>query len=70
MRVLANLASNAVAWYKANPAKGNAYVAAAVSAGLGALGFAASAPEVLTIVAVVVPIVIGGFKTHKKVTPV
>lgn len=61
---------SAVAWYQANPAKGNAAIATVVSAALGVLGFAVEAPEVVTVVAVVVPILLSGLATHKKVTPV
>lgn len=65
-----NLIDNAVDYYRENPAKSNAYIASAASAVLLAVGVTVDAPTLVNVLAVVVPIIIGGHKTHKQVTPV
>lgn len=74
MAYLKNLASRALAaarsYYQREPAKSNGYIATAVSAAIAAVGLTISAPGVLIVVGIVVPIILGAHKTRSQVTPV
>jgi hypothetical protein len=59
-----------ISLYRAYPARANALIISAVVAVAGLAGVVVSPQSVATIVAVVIPILLGGELTHHKVTPV
>jgi hypothetical protein len=56
--------------YRRYPARANTYIAGAVILGAGLLGIVVNQQSVLTDVALVAPILIGGEVTHRAVRPV
>lgn len=64
------LGTAAVSLYRRYPARANSYIASGLVAAAGALGIAIAPESAGTIVAIIVPILLGGELTHHLVTPV
>jgi len=69
MSFLKSLAKTALALYRQYPARANSLILAAVLAIAGATGIVVDPQSVKHILAVVIPILITGEATHRKVTP-
>lgn len=63
------LATAAVDLYKRFPARGNSYILAAVVAVGSAVGIAVDPQSAGTVIALVVPVLVGGEATHHLVSP-
>lgn len=63
------LATAAVDLYKRYPSRSNSYVLAAVVAAGSALGIAVDPQSAGTVIALVVPVLVGGEATHHLVSP-
>ena len=68
--LLTQLYAYARAVYRAHPARINALVVSAVVAAASALGVIVDSQSVVGVVAIVVPILLGGEATHRLVSPV
>ncbi len=67
--ILKRAVSAVVAVYRANPARGNALAVAAIVAVASAIGVVVDSQSALHVIAIVIPILLGGELTHRKVTP-
>jgi hypothetical protein len=64
-----SLGAKAVELYRRYPARANTYIASAVVFAAGVFGVVLNQQSVLTDVALVIPILIGGEATHRAVSP-
>jgi hypothetical protein len=68
--MLKNLIASAIKFYRRYPARINSYIAAGIVAGASAVGLAIDAQTAGQVIAIVIPILIGGEVTHRAVKPI
>jgi hypothetical protein len=69
-KILSRIVSTLVGLYRQYPARSNALIISGVVAVAGFAGIVVSPQSVGTVLAVIIPILLGGELTHHKVTPV
>lgn len=67
--MLKNLIDNAVALYRRYPSRINSYITAGIVTLAGAVGLVIDTQSALAIVAIAIPILLGGEATHRRVRP-
>lgn len=67
--IAARAAAAAVSTYRKNPARCNSYIVAALVAVASALGLVVDPATAGQVIAIVIPILLGGEATHRLVSP-